>query len=104
MGRQFIYRLFNQPDSTGTPHYAIDIVPYTWRGADLAQNASMAKKQYKDEDSYRHDLEQDFCRTDGIMRLKDLAMLSEERAAYYGWTESRVAAASVEMSTMSTSS
>ena len=58
-------------------HYSIQILPSSWNEVGVRY----AKKEYTDEQTYRRDVEQDFknLSPDGN------AMLSDERAKYYGW-------------------
>ena len=79
--KEYIFKVCEDPGYNGVVHYSIDIVP-------LADSKfRMSKKLYKDDKSFRRDIEQDFMYTtaNGTRAPKDLATLSDERAQYYGW-------------------
>jgi hypothetical protein len=80
--KSYLFFLCEDPDSKGTIRYSIDITPA--RG----KNSRVAKKRYADQFSFLHDVELDFLyATPNGLRRREYASLSDERAKYYGWTE-----------------
>ena len=81
--KPYNFRFYEEPDYKGKIHYSIEILPPSWKEV----GKRYVKKEYTDEWSYRQDIEQDFMN----LSPDGNAMLSDERAQYYGWIETPAA-------------
>ena len=86
--RRYNFSLHEQRQINGTVKYSFKISSLCDKSFHDGAGLIDAVKRYEDEESYRRDVDEDFRNhVTGELKANQTTHLSDERAKYYGWSE-----------------